>query len=71
MGRGGNIESQLDRVVYLIIKEDVITASFIQRKLQISYLGAQAILIELAKIGYIEKYKPFKKLKVIRKDFIQ
>lgn len=71
MGRNGNIESQLDRVVYLVIKEEVVTASFIQRKLQISYLGAQNILKELAKMGYVEEYKPFKKLKVLRNNFIQ
>jgi len=71
MGRTGNIESQLDRVVYLVIKEEVVTASFIQRKLQISYLGAQNILKELSKMGYIEEYKPFKKLKVLKNNFIQ
>lgn len=71
MGRNGNIESQLDRVVYLVIKEEFVTASFIQRKLQISYLGAQNILKELSNMGYVEEYKPFKKLKVLKNNFIQ
>lgn len=71
MGRNGNIESQLDRVIYLVIKEEFVTASFIQRKLQISYLGAQNILKELSKMGYVEEYKPFKKLKVLKNNFIQ
>ncbi len=71
MGRKGNIESQLDRVVHLVIAEDFITASYIQRKLGITYLSAQSILKKLAELGYIEEFKPFKKLKVIKHHFIQ
>lgn len=71
MGGKSNIESQLDRLVHLVIKEDYVTASFVQRKLGITYLSAQSVLKELAEIGYIEEFKPFKKLKVLKHHFIQ
>lgn len=71
MGRIGTVENQLDRIVYLVIKEDYVTASFIQRKLGISYLAAQSILQKLDEMEYIESYKPFKKLKVLKHHFLQ
>lgn len=71
MGRKSNIELQLDRIVHLVIREDFVTASLIQRKLGITYPSAQAVLKKLAELGYIEKYKSFKKLKVIKQHFIQ
>lgn len=71
MGRKPNTVKQIDIIVEKVIREDYINSSFIQRKLQISYLGAQDILKKLAEMGYIEKFEPFKKLKVIKKHFIQ
>ena len=71
MGRKPNTGKQIDIIVEKVIREDYVTASFIQRKLGISYLSAQSILQRLAEMGYLEEYKPFKKLKVIRKHFIQ
>ena len=71
MGRKSDVGSQLDRIVYLVIKEDYITASFVQRKLGITYPSAQAMLKKLSEIGYIEEYKPFKRLKVIKHKFIE
>lgn len=71
MGRKGNLKSQLDRIIYLVIKEEHVTASFIQRKLGISYSSAQEILRHLSEMGYIEEYQPYKKLKVIKHNFIQ
>lgn len=70
MGRKSDLKSQLDRIVFLVIREDFITASYIQRKLGITYPSAQKVLRELSKIGYIEEYKPYKKLKVIKNHFI-
>lgn len=71
MGRKGNLESQLDRIIHLVIREEFVTAPFIQRKLGISYLSAQKVLKKLAEIGYIEEFKPFRKLKVIKNHYIQ
>lgn len=71
MGRKGDLRSQLDKVVFLVIKEEYVTASFIQRKLGITYTSAQEVLKNLAEMNYIEKYKPFKKLKVIKHKFTQ
>lgn len=71
MGRKGNVENQLDRIVHLVIKEDFVTATFVQRKLGISYLAAQSILQKLDEMGYIESYKPFKKLKVLKHHLLQ
>ena len=71
MSRRSDLDSQLDRLVYLVIKEDYISASFVQRKLGITYPSAQSLLRKLAEMGYIEKYKSFKKLKVIRHCYIQ
>lgn len=71
MGRKPNRERQLDRIVEQVINQDFVTASFIQRKLQISYLSAQEVLKKLAEMGYLENYQLFKKLKVIKKHFIQ
>jgi ribosomal protein S25 len=61
----------MDKIVSYVIKEDYITASFIQRKLGIAYISAQIVLKKLSEAGYIEDYKPFKKLKVIKHHFIQ
>lgn len=71
MGRKSNLESQLDRIVYLVINEDYITASFVQRKLGITYISAQKILKKLAEMGYVEKYEAFKKIRVVRHKFMQ
>ncbi|HMS23166.1 MAG TPA: hypothetical protein PKA38_05425 [Candidatus Levybacteria bacterium] len=71
MGRKGSIESQLDRVIYLVIKEEFVTASFIQRRLGITYPTAQSVLMHLAELGYTEKFIPFKKLKVLKHCLIQ
>lgn len=71
MGRKSDLKSQLDRIVYLVIKEDYITASFIQRQLGITYPSAQTMLKKLAEMGYIDEYIPFKKIKVIKHKFIQ
>lgn len=71
MGRKSDIASQLDRVAHLVIKEDFVTASFIQRKLNITYPSAQSVLKHLAQLGYIEQYKPFSKLKVLKHHLIQ
>ena len=71
MGRIPNTGKQIDIIVEKVIREDFVSASFIQRKLGISYLSAQSILQKLAEIGYLEEYKPFKKLKVLKKHFIQ
>lgn len=71
MGRKAKNGTQLDRIVYKIIREDYVTAPFIQRRLGITYTSAQEVLKKLSEIGYIEEYKPFKKLKVIRNRYIQ
>lgn len=71
MGRKGNLKSQLDRIIYLVIKEERVTASFIQRKLGITYPSAQEILKQLSGMGYIEEYQPNKQLKVLKHQFIQ
>lgn len=71
MGRKGSIESQLDRVIYLVIGEEFVTASFIQRKLGITYSSAQFVLKQLSILGYIETYTPYKKLKVLKHYLIQ
>ncbi len=70
MGRKSDLKAQMDRIVFLVIRKNFITASFVQRKLGISYPSAQEILRELSKIGYIEEYKPYKKLKVVKRHFI-
>lgn len=71
MGRNSNLTTQLDRIVYLVIKEDYISSPFVQRKLGITYPSAQKVLIKLAELGYLEEYIPNKKLKVIKHEFIQ
>lgn len=71
MGRKGSIESQLDRVIYLVIREDFVTASFVQRKLGISYLSAMKVLKQLEELGYVEKGKDFTKRRVIKHNYIQ
>ncbi len=71
MGRKGNLESQLDRIIHLVIREDFVTASFVQRKLGISYLSAMNVLKKLEELGYIEKGKDFTKRRVIKHHFIQ
>ena len=71
MGRKGNLESQLDRIIHLVIKEDYITGSFVQRKLGISYLGAMKVLRKLEELGYIEKGSDFTKRRVIKHNYIQ
>jgi Mn-dependent DtxR family transcriptional regulator len=71
MGRKGNLESQLDRIIYLVIREDFITGAFVQRKLGISYLSAMKVLNKLEELGYIEKGEDFTKRKVIKQNLIQ
>ncbi len=71
MGRKSNLKAQMDRIVFLVIMENFVTASFVQRKLGITYSSAQEILKNLAQMQYIEAYKPFKKLKVLKHSFIQ
>jgi len=71
MGRKRKNGTQIDIIVEKVIKLDFVTASFIQRKLGITYLSAQALLEKLAVMGYVEKFKPFKKLKVLKHHFIQ
>lgn len=55
MGRKGNLESQLDRIIYLVIRQEYVTGSFVQRKLGIGYLSAMNVLKKLEELGYIEK----------------
>ena len=50
MGRKGDINSQLDRIIYLVIREDFVTASFVQRRLGIGYLSAMKILKKLPQL---------------------
>lgn len=71
MGRKSDLKLQLDRVVFLVIKEEHVSAPFIQRKLGITYPSAQNILKKLSEMGYIESYEAGKKLKVIKHNFIQ
>jgi ribosomal protein S25 len=71
MGRKGNLESQLDRIIHLVIKEDYVTGSFVQRKLGISYLGAMNVLRKLEELGYIEKGNDFTKRRVVKHNYIQ
>lgn len=71
MGRKGNLIKQLDGIVFRVIKEEFVTASFIQRKLGITYPSAQELLKKLSKMGYLERYIPGKKLKVLKHKFIQ
>lgn len=71
MGRKSDLKSQLDRIVFLVIKEEYVSAPFIQRRLGITYPSAQLILQKLNELGYVEEYKPNKKLKVLKHQFIQ
>ncbi len=71
MGRKSDLKSQLDRVVFLVIKEKYVSAPFIQRKLGITYPSAQNILKKLYEMGYVESYEAGKELKVIKHNFIQ
>lgn len=71
MGRKSDLKSQLDKIVFLVIKEEYVSASFIQRKLGITYPSAQSILQKLNELGYVEEYKPYKILKVLKHKLIQ
>ncbi len=71
MGRKGDINSQLDRIIYLVIREDFVTASFVQRRLGIGYLSAMKILKKLEELGYIEKGEDFTKRRVLKHHYIQ
>lgn len=71
MGRKRKAGTQLDIIVEKVIKEDYVTTSFIQRKLQISYLSAMKVLKQLEELGYIEKGEDFTKRRVIKHSFIQ
>lgn len=71
MGRKGNLESQLDRIIYLVIREDFITSAYVQRRLGISCLSAMKVLNKLEELGYIEKGKDFTKRRVLKHHYIQ
>lgn len=64
-------ETQLDIIVEKVIKEEFVSASFIQRKLQISYLSAMKVLKQLEEFGYVEKGADFTKRRVVRHSYIQ
>ena len=64
-------DTLIDRVVERIIKENFISSPFIQRKFQISYLGAQKVIKKLEEMGYIEKGEQFTKRRVLKHKFIQ
>jgi len=63
MGRKRKNGTQIDIIVEKVIKLDFVTASFIQRKLGITYLSAQALLEKLAVMGYVEKIQTIQKTK--------
>lgn len=71
MGRHRKNGTTIDSVVEVVIKQDYISTPFIQRQFQISYLGAQKIIKQLEKLGYIEKGEQFTERKVLRHKYIQ
>ena len=71
MGRKRKNGQLIDLVVEKILSEEVVSTPYIQRKFQVSYLKAQEILEQLAKMGYIGEITEFKEMKVLRKTYIQ
>lgn len=70
MGRKRKNGILIDFVVEKVIKEEFISAPFIQRKFQVSYLKAQEILKHLEEMGYIEEGEEFTKRKVLKNTYI-
>lgn len=64
------VDMIFDNVVAEVIKQDVISASFIQRKFAVDFIKSSRILSQLEKMGYIEKKNDAKPQKVIRKKAI-
>ncbi len=69
MGRKSKNGTQIDRVLEFVIKEEYITWPYISRKLQIGYMGAQKVINQLEKMGYIEKADSTRK-RVLKHRFI-
>lgn len=71
MGRKRKNGTLIDSVVEVIIKQQYISTPFIQRKFQISYLGAEKVIKQLEEMGYVETGQEFSKRKVLKNKFIQ
>lgn len=71
MGRKSKSGTQIDRIIEFVIREDYVSTPFIQKKLQIGYLGAQKVIKRLEVMGYLEKGEEFSERKVLKHKFIQ
>ena len=71
MGRKRKNGELIDIVVEKIIKEEFVSAPFIQRKFQLSYIKARELLKRLEEMGYIERGNEFEKRKVLKHRYIQ
>lgn len=71
MGRKRKNGVLIDLVVEKIIKEEYISAPFIQRKFQISYTTTREIIKQLYNMRYIESENEFENIKVIKHKYIQ
>ena len=71
MGRKRENGTLIDYVVEKIIKEEYVSTPFIQRNFNVSYVKAQEILKQLAKMKYIEEVVEHKQLKVIRHKYFE
>ena len=59
-----------EAIIPEIIKQEIVTGSYIQRTFSVTFSRAKKILSELEKMGYVEKASGYQPQKVIRKKAI-
>jgi DNA segregation ATPase FtsK/SpoIIIE-like protein len=59
-----------EAIIPEVIKQEIVSGSFIQRSFSVTFSRARKILSQLEKMGYIEKANGYQPQKVIRKKAI-